>query len=453
MLRFVRDTLARHGMVPPGARVLVAVSGGADSTCLLHVLRELEIPLVGIAHVNHQLRGTESEEDEEFVVNLSNKMGLPCFTTRGRGCVRGNLEQGLSRMRREFFASLLAAGTGTHVALGHTRDDQAETVLFRLLRGSGLTGLAGILPVTREGLIRPLLEATHDQVTAYLRMRNIPWREDSSNHSTEFRRNRLRHQLLPQLKTDWNPQLAASLAELASLAYEEERDWAVRLSRAARLTLRPSAPQPAVEVDLQRLTKTSLAMQRRLLRFAIKQVLGNLRGIEYGHIERILELAHQAQGAGRVQVPGLEACRSFGWLRLASPSVSMELPSQRVRIPGVYDWPDAELHLALNQALNQGSNPGPCDTLKKNIAALKLELRGWQPGDQYTPARGGRLRKLHDLFQSARIPSWRRSSWPILVSKGYGIVWAREFGPAQEFTEDRNSVGAVRIWEEEISRP
>src|SRR5262249_34825230 len=147
MLDRVRATISRHRMIPEGIRVIVAVSGGADSVGLLHILREIGANVVGIAHFNHKLRAQESDQDERFVAAIAAKLDLPFY--RSEGCIDGgNLEQSARRARREFYLQLIRDGAGDRVALGHTLDDQAETVLFRILRGSGLSGLAGIHPVT-----------------------------------------------------------------------------------------------------------------------------------------------------------------------------------------------------------------------------------------------------------------------------------------------------------------
>src|SRR5580700_2848625 len=211
MLARVLKTISRYNMLPAGARVIVAVSGGADSVCLLHVLTELfPTSVAGVAHFNHHWRPAASNEDERFVAALASQLTLPFFKAEATPS-QGNREQEARRARREFFASL-----GSTVALGHTRDDQAETVLFRFLRGSGLAGLSGILPVG-NGIIRPLIDVTRAEVEQYLRTRNIPWREDATNQDLSFARNRIRHDLLPQLARDWNPKITDALAHLADL--------------------------------------------------------------------------------------------------------------------------------------------------------------------------------------------------------------------------------------------
>ncbi len=286
-------------MLAPGDRVIAAVSGGPDSVCLLHVLRELKIRVVGIAHVNHKLRGADSEEDQRFVAGLAREMELEFYSTAAV-CEGGNLEQTSRRARREFFYDLIRRGHADRVALGHTRDDQAETVLFRMLRGSGLAGLAGILPVTAEGLMRPLLAVTRSDVDAFLRARGISWREDASNREPRFARNRIRHALLPLLKRDWNPRLAESLAHLADLAYEEERWWAAEIARLGHQMF-ISSPG-AVVVSARELAQQPRAVARRLIRHAIRKTQGHLQGIQFSHVECVLKLLKSG---------GRRSCRGF----------------------------------------------------------------------------------------------------------------------------------------------
>ena len=199
----VAATIERYRMFENAKSAGVAVSGGADSVCLLHVLRELaprwNLRLV-VLHVNHGLRGEESRADEQFVRELAESLGLE---SRVRAVnladAADNLEQAARRARLEFFRDQLSAGGLDRVATGHTGDDQAETVLFRFLRGSGGAGLAAIRPVTAAGIVRPLLAVSRQEIEQYLRERGIAWREDSSNASLRFARNRIRHELLPQL--------------------------------------------------------------------------------------------------------------------------------------------------------------------------------------------------------------------------------------------------------------
>jgi tRNA(Ile)-lysidine synthase len=391
----ILKTVSRYRMIAPGDRVIAAVSGGADSVCLVHVLREVQINLAGIAHFNHKLRGGASEDDGRFVAALAARMDLPFFRAEGRPGA-GNLEQEARRDRRAFFRSLILDGACERVALAHTRDDQAETVLFRVLRGSGLTGLAGIHPVSADGLIRPLIGVTRAEVREFLRARSIEWREDASNLDLRFARNRIRHMLLPQLASEWNPRIVDALANLGDLAYEEEFASTIRErdSRQDRLPHLETMPR---------------AEARRAVRRAIREVRGDLRGIEFEHVESVIEMG------GRVRLPGVDFVRAADGVR----AIPAQVPEVEVAVPGTYPSPDGASEIRLE----------PCVNLKADLTAPLL-LRGWKPGDHYLRSGKSRDQKLKKMFEDARVPSWQRRFWPILEYGGR-IVWAREFGPAE----------------------
>jgi len=241
LLNRISQTIERYAMLQSGQRVGVAVSGGADSVCLLYALRELaprwKLSL-HVLHLDHGLRGAESRNDAEFVRRLAAHLALP-VTIRAvdLSSHAGNLEQAGRQTRVAFFRELIQSGEVDRVALGHTRNDQAETVLFRFLRGAGTAGLAGIRPVTSDGIIRPLLETDRSEVEAFLRTCGVAWREDSTNGSLDFARNRIRHHLLPQLAEEWNPAITEALSRTADWALEEEAYWQTEIDALAARTL------------------------------------------------------------------------------------------------------------------------------------------------------------------------------------------------------------------------
>jgi tRNA(Ile)-lysidine synthase len=448
MLERVARTITRYSMFQPDQRVGVAVSGGADSVCLLHVLRELAPRWnlrMTVLHLDHQLRGEESRQDAAFVRDLAAALGLP-FQLRETGVAAlceetgDNLEQAARAARLDFFGGLLQSETVDRVATGHTQSDQAETVLFRFLRGSGTAGLAAIRPVTSDGIVRPLLEIGRVEVEQYLRERGLAWRTDSSNASAAFARNRIRHTLLPQLTRDWNPAMAETLAHTADWAQAEESYWDAELSRLvpAYLKLDP----PAVLLDLDALAGLPLAVLRRLVRRAVETAKGDLRGIGFEHLAGVLELAASTEGHGRIQIPGLDIFRSFDRLRIAPP-VADNLENRNYRlplpVPGAVRIPG--LHLVLHTELFENTTVTEMsgDVYNRCVGYLdldrfsgSLEVRNWRPGDQYQPEGRTAAEKIKVLFQEARIPLWERRHWP-LITAGDIILWARRFGPAASF--------------------
>ena len=452
----IAETVRCYRMFEPGQSVGVAVSGGADSVCLLHALVELapqwDLRLC-VLHLNHGLRGEESDADEQFVSNLAAKLGLRAIVRSVNvAAADDNLEQAARQVRLEFFREQRAAGMA-RIATGHTASDQAETVLFRFLRGSGGAGLAAIRPITTEGLVRPLLQVERAEVEQFLRERGIGWREDSSNSSLRFARNRIRHTLLPQLASAWNPAIGDALRRTADWALAEESYWDGEIGRLAKQFL--VEREGAVLLRVQVLRELPLAVARRLVRHAVERAKGDLRGLEFSHIDAALTLAASAVGHGRVQAPGVEVERSLDWLRFAHCGDARSTEGYRLaaRVPGVVTVPGTGISISLeliekaetlgspNCVYNEGT--GWVDWC---ILSGSLEIRNWRPGDHYQPKGSAGEEKIKILFQKARIPRWERRQWPIMTD-GSVIVWARQFGAAMPFAATAASKTVLRIRE------
>jgi len=465
MLDRIADFIARHNMFPPGARVGVAVSGGADSIFLLHALREMAPRWnlqLSVVHVDHGIRGDQSRADAAFVADLSAQLHLEFHLRQADvPAIDDNLEQAARRVRQAFFAELLSTGLVHRIATGHTRSDQAETVLYRILRGSGLAGLSGILPVTNEHVVRPLLELDRSEIECWLRKRNITWRDDETNQNRSYARNRLRHEILPLLRDNFNPRLDESLASMATLAQDEERYWTTELARRSSPSCNASQILSTVE-----LAALPTALARRIIRQAIKDAKGDLRQIDFAHVERILKMIRSHDGHDHVQIPGLDVIRSFEWVRLVPPGSHPRSGFDFSFIlypPGSLELPDGSARITL-QILEKEERTQLCGTVVNELdwgrftspdgAPSGLEVRNWRPGDQYHPVRQSRKQKIKTLFQKARIPLWERPNWPIVIYSG-SIIWARQFGAAAEFAagpatpvvlavgESRNRLGAA----------
>jgi tRNA(Ile)-lysidine synthase len=457
MLDRVAQFIARHRMFEPGQRVGVAVSGGADSVFLLHALRELGWSL-SIIHIEHGIRGAASIADAEFVRQLAAGFALPFHLRQADvPAIDGNLEEAARNIRQAFYSELIAAGTLHRVATGHTRSDQAETVLYRILRGSGLTGLAGILPVTSEGIVRPLLEIDRAEIEAWLRERGVLWREDATNQDRTLARNRLRHEILPLLRGAFNPQLDAALSNLATIARDEEAFWNSELA----ITCLPTPnPQPQV-IAVSQLANVPPALARRRALQAIALAKGNHRSIDFAHVERILEMARGLDGHDRFQAPGLDVCRSFDLIRLA-PAGEPAQPRDfafAVQVPGSVELPGSLTRITL-QVLEKEAALRPCATVVNELdwqrfrggrGAPSLELRNWRPGDQYRRVGQSKAEKIKFFFQQARIPLWERGNWPI-ITYNETIVWARRFGAAAEFATGPETRSILRV-AETLSNP
>ena len=431
----------------PGT-VGVAVSGGADSVALLHALRELYPQrALCVIHLNHCLRGRQSDRDEQFVRGLAERFGHACFVRRDdvarvAAKDRRNLEQAGRLCRYRFFRELLAEGRCCVVATAHTRSDQAETVLFRLFRGAGGAGLSGIWPVLDRGIVRPMLDVSRTEVLAYLRDRGIAWREDPSNADPAFARNRLRHGLLPALRRDWNPNIEATLAGTADWALEEERYWCLRTRELRNACLRETPGGALLDVKSARTLHP--AELRRLLDSILKRPPFGKRPAGFGHVEALRSLIWSPVGSGTVDLPGGRAQRSFGSVRFQAGRPSApEGFDLRLPVPGIVRLPLSDAGAVRTRVLQRPETPklyNRADTALLDWDSLRrpLRLRNWRPGDRYRPAGTGSPRKIKDLFQRTRVSAWDRAAWPVVVTERSGtglggIVWARAFGPAHDF--------------------
>lgn len=460
LLDRVVQTINRYSMLDQGDRVGVAVSGGADSVFLLHALlalapgRELSLTVL---HVNHQLRGVESDRDEQFVRDLAFELRLPFHSMAGP-VGRGNLEQEARNVRRLRFEAARGDLGLTKIALGHTRTDQAETVLYRLLRGSGICGLAAI-PPRRHSTIRPLLALSRTEIRDWLRGSGLAWREDTSNSNPRFVRNRLRLRTLPALARTYNPNLEEALAGTAELSRAEEEYWAEQVESLYRQLASPTSSGTVVNVKA--LANCHLAVKRRVIRNAISRAKGSLRSIDRRHIEAVLAIIESRHGHDRVNIPGLDVIRSFDQLLLAAPELFKRERNYHVGVElGIpYELPFGAGAVQLTM---EGKTSRFCATVEDEsgcngeeafvdsdaicpaVSTGDLAVRNWQPGDQLQRVGQGSAVKVKTLFQEHKVPLWCRRHWPVLVADKE-VVWVRGFGVAQRFAAAGGSTDRVRL--------
>ncbi len=433
LLSAVRRTMTQQGLFSTGHTLVVAVSGGPDSTALLHALAALRaecgVHLIG-AHLNHGFRGAEAEGDAEYVVALCRDLGISCrceqFDVPAMQRRRHLSAQAAAREVRHAFLRRVATDVGAaYIALGHTRDDRIETVLLNILRGSGLDGVAG-MAVSEPPLIRPLLEVSRAEIEAYCALHALHPRHDSSNLKTDYRRNRLRAELLPHLTSYYNQCVGDAVLRLSDLAAADS-DLLNEMAREALRAVTLTESDIDWVLDAEALARLPLALRRRVLRFAIAGVRGDLRDVGMESTELILK-ALTAQRQESVTLPASEA---------ASVEVMVAIPTVRIRrlaptaqalpwrytldVPGELDLPQADLVLeirrcpSLSVACEFASRREEALVYCRNEIVLPLSVRSWLPGDRLRPPGLGGSKKLQDLFTDRKIRGEARLRFPILT--------------------------------------
>jgi tRNA(Ile)-lysidine synthase len=444
-----------------GQRVGVAVSGGPDSVLLLHFMNmqasRLGLMLAAV-HFNHHLRGAESDGDEAFVRDLAASLQIECL--RGEAEVgrvarerRRNLEAVARELRYRYFFSLVDHGRLDCVATAHTASDQAETVLMRLLRGTGTRGLGGIYPLLEGKVIRPFLSLTRAEVMRELVARDIPFRVDSSNLNLRLQRNKIRLELLPLLAKEYNPEIILLLSQFADRARDDEA-CLERLARERAHPWRVREGGREERIPVRALLDFPPALARRVLRQMFQAVRGSLPGLTYGHIESLRRFARDAQSGKTQNLPGgVLARKEFSWLVLGpTPRVPVGSEfSYHVTFPGELAVP--ELGCTFRFKILNRDESGKAYNLSKDFGldpqklAGDLLLRNWQAGDSFFPVGSRGVRKLKELFRDSKVPEVRRQGWPVLLCAGQ-IVWVRGFPPSRDVAATDQSPRVLMVEEE-----
>ena len=480
----LRIVLRERFGVCAGGRIGVAVSGGADSVALLRLfveLRDLMGLVVCVAHFNHKLRGKASDADERFVAKLASEHGLEFFV----GCdniaakakrERANLEDAARRARYAFFEQMVKDGRVSRVAVAQTADDQAETVLAHMMRGTGLAGLAGIHPEAGS-VFRPLLGIRRAALRAYLRGKRQKWREDASNRDKTRTRARIRHELMPFLEKTFQGPIVEHLCQLAELAREDN----TYLDLAARVRVPEVAKQgsdgisiPASEfVKGQADVSTTsgredssaadnLALGKRIVREIVKRVKPRAGELGSTHVEAVLHLARRGHSGQILQLPGgvevrrerdalifRPALAGNGKAEPATFSMHVHLPAtggelrlealSRILRFRVIDWLGEGRETSITGAV-----------LDRGRLREPLALRNWRPGDAMRPTGHQNRHTVARLLNELGASRWEKERWPVLTSAGK-VAWVPGLPVADEFAVAEGSRAAVVITEESSS--
>lgn len=439
LLLQVKKTVARYCLLERGDKVLVACSGGADSSALLAALMELreEYALrLAIGHFNHRLRRA-ADEDERFVIRMAQKLGLPVYVRRedirAFAAKHGlNIEEAGRERRYKFFRETAGRVGASRIATAHTLTDQAETVLMRILRGSGPTGLGGIVPCIDGLIIRPLIEVERREVEVYLRARKIPYREDETNRDLRYQRNRVRRRLIPYFERNFESKIVQHLGRLAEISREEEQVWEqYSQAEAKREILRKEG---RILLDARRLSSKPPALGRRLVRAFLAAVKGDLRRFSFRDIESVRCLAERKEAT----LPGKLV------LRREKDLISVKERSAR-SIRYEYEWdgrnnlaiPEIELSFAVRMIKKgKAKLPSYNDDRRALVDAEKVRfpliIRSRREGDRYRPLGSPGRKKLKEIMRAKGIPVSDRGRHPVFLSRGK-IAWVLGLPVAEDF--------------------
>src|SRR5215813_4393111 len=482
--------LRKHELLKAGDRVGVAVSGGSDSLALLQLLIEIRTELglvLLIVHVNHKLRGAESDQDEEFVANLAAEHKLILHATSAEVAKHAaesgrSVEAAARELRYDYFQQLFRDRVLDKVVTGHTLDDQAETVLLRLIRGTGMRGLRGIQPrieVDDESasgqIVRPILDFRRSEPLGYLQSLGKPWREDSTNRESRYTRNRVRQLLIPLLEREFNPSVMQNLSELAEIARAEEDYWesevdgwmgtVVQWTPAKPIlqnyvslnqlispdTANPSPPLEDTRMnaiaDLHWLLAEPLAVQRRVVKS-----IGDYAEIplEFKHVEEILQFAAIEGSGNQLMLPrGWKVFREGGTLGFKAPEI--ETPAEtdyeyQLSVPGEVEIREAGVILrATSEDSGKLAEFADDQLFDSSRLSPKLVIRNWRPGDRFWPAHTKAPKKIKELLQAKHVLPAERKLWPVVVN-GDEIIWVRGL-PGRAGLRPVDGRGAIRISE------
>ncbi len=417
-------------MLPrPGMKVIVGVSGGMDSVALLLALRELEeyAPEIFVCHFNHCLRGRESLRDADFVAALCEKKGLP-FEIRSEDTKtfskrnRLSIEQGARELRYAFFREVCEKNGADRIATAHTMDDRAETVLMRVLRGSGTLGISSIKP--RSGnLIRPFVMISRKEVGEYIKNKDEKWVEDTSNESTVFTRNRIRKTLVPLLEK-FNPQINSALNRLADTAGQQSSYISLQAVDAFDRIFFHGNPAGFAVGSVSGYACFHKAVRSEVLRTAYSTIKGGLERLEFSHLEAMDTLLVSGKTSGAVSLPcGVTMEKGYDIFRLSRGSSSSGDYKLTVTKEGMHELPDGirtHFEKTADTSLWGRQNVGHFSLER---TGFPIEVRNFRPGDRTIPLGMKGKKKLKSIFVNRKIPFFLRKQLPVFTHKG-DIIWA-----------------------------
>ncbi len=414
-------------MVSPSETIVIGVSGGADSLGLLYILNELEeydLKLI-VSHLNHGIRGKEAKKDAEFVEQAAEKLKLP-FELQEADAPGLKKRSGLSleeagrELRYKFFKEVLHKYSAQKVATGHTLNDQAETMLMRLVKGSGPLGLSGIPPVSERHIIRPLIETPKSEIEDYLKSKGISWIEDSTNKSKLILRNRIRHELIPELEK-YNPKIKETLSRTANIFRVEVDFIESRAQNWVDYVFKPRDEGELLGI-LSRYKTIPEVLRLAALRIVIKKTKGNLRKISFNHISSIDELLFSENTSGEISLPDdLVVAKGYDLFFVGTKSQLKRQFSHKIPGMGKWNFPHLEIEIDITEPESLGEDKSVA-FFEAGSVEFPIEIRNFHPGDRFIPLGMKRFKKVKSFLIDEKMPRYIRNRIPLFLSKGE-IIW------------------------------
>lgn len=461
MLQTVSKYIEKHKMILPGQRIVVGLSGGADSVALLHILKRMQETMyieLFAAHVNHGLRGQAARDDAVFAEELCKRWGIPFFLkaadVRALSHTLRRTEEEAGRMvRYGFFHEVMEKVNGDRIATAHHKNDQAETILHNVIRGSGMQGLTGIRPVRDGIIIRPLLDVSRQEIEDYLIKHQLSYREDASNADPVYTRNRIRNRLLPVLAEHYNPDIVDSLTRMAGILRDED-DFLTGHCSSLYEAYAVSGPGQ-IRMDLKKFKACHPALQRRLVRMAVADLRGNLVNVGSSHIEAVIRLASRSATGARTLIPADSLSGREIWAELSYDFLVFRRADDKqpasafdclLPVPGQVRLEELNLTVTAEKwDQNKGLPFSPrCIYIDGEKIKGELRLRQRRDGDRFRPLGMQGRKKLKDYFIDRKIPREQRNRIPLLTD-GENIIWVVGFHMSQDYRITERTRRIVKI--------
>ncbi len=462
MINKVYETIKEHSLIEDKDNVLIGVSGGPDSVCLLHVLcslqNRLNINKIFVVHVNHMLRGDEAKRDEDYVHNLCGKLGIEVyskeFNIRDIAASKGiSLEEAGREVRYEYFDKMAEKLGANKIAVAHNKNDQAETILLHIVRGTGLDGLKG-MDYKRDKIVRPLMDIDRNQIEEYCIKYNLNPITDSSNLESIYTRNKIRLELVPFIDKLLKIDITSNLVKMSLLIKDDNKYIEEKTIEMYNQCI-VEKDSNSICLDLVLLGKQHTAIQKRILRYAIEVLKGDLKGIEKIHIQDALNLISHGRTGSEIHLPcGLRIKRSYGIIKIfennKKESIAAVKADEKVAIPGETSFSNCGIILA---SLADDKDIGKVNSINQNSLiqffdyeklSLGINLRYRKEGDVFRPYKSNGTKKLKEYFIDNKVPREIREKVPIIAMNNE-VVWIIGYKISDKFKVTENTKRVLRL--------